>query len=116
MILTNNGAAQVNIASIVSSGDYAINVLPTGNVNASLFGLLASYAVGGQVYAQPLYVAGVKISGQGTQAREQQALSGSPDSSYLHIKQSRPIQFSPLEYLLDDANMRSAIKSVICHR
>jgi Abnormal spindle-like microcephaly-assoc'd, ASPM-SPD-2-Hydin len=42
------------------------NVLTTGNVNASQFGLLASYSVDGQVYAQPLYVAGVRISGSGS--------------------------------------------------
>jgi len=37
------------------------NVLTTGNVNQSQFGLLSSYAVDGQVYAQPLYVAGVNM-------------------------------------------------------
>jgi Abnormal spindle-like microcephaly-assoc'd, ASPM-SPD-2-Hydin len=45
------------------------NVLTTGNVNQSQFGLLASYAVDGQVYAQPLYVAGVHIAGLGDRHR-----------------------------------------------
>jgi hypothetical protein len=40
-------------------------VLTTGNVNQSQFGKLFSYPVDGDVYAQPLYVPGVNISGQG---------------------------------------------------
>jgi len=40
-------------------------VLSTANVNKGQFGKLASYAVDGQVYAQPLYVPGVSIPGLG---------------------------------------------------
>ena len=39
--------------------------LTQANVNTSTFGELMNYAVLGQVYAQPLYVAGVTIPGQG---------------------------------------------------
>ena len=39
--------------------------LNTTNVNAGQFGKLWSYPVGGQVYAQPLYVSGVTIPGAG---------------------------------------------------
>ena len=41
-------------------------VLTTGNVNSTQFGKLFSLEVDGQVYAQPLYVRGVSIPGQGT--------------------------------------------------
>ncbi|HEV2379545.1 MAG TPA: choice-of-anchor D domain-containing protein [Terriglobia bacterium] len=41
-------------------------VLATGNVNSKQFGKLFTLAVDGQVYAQPLYVQGVSIPGQGT--------------------------------------------------
>lgn len=40
-------------------------LLTTANVSASTFGLLFSYPVDGQVYAEPLYVPGVNIPGQG---------------------------------------------------
>ena len=40
-------------------------VLTTGNVNSAQFGKLFSYAVDGQIYAQPLYVANVSIPNQG---------------------------------------------------
>jgi hypothetical protein len=39
--------------------------LNTSNVNTSTFGILWSYLVKGQVYAQPLYVSGVTIPGVG---------------------------------------------------
>jgi autotransporter-associated beta strand protein len=41
-------------------------VLTPANVNASTFGELLSYAVTGQVYAQPLYVSNLAIPGKGT--------------------------------------------------
>ena len=40
-------------------------ILNLGNVNSSQFGKLATYAVDGQIYAQPLYVPNVSIPGQG---------------------------------------------------
>lgn len=42
------------------------SVLNTANVNKGQFGKLATYAVDGQVYAQPLYVPDVMIPGLGT--------------------------------------------------
>lgn len=41
-------------------------ILTPANVNSSNFGLSFSYAVDGQVYAQPLYLSGIAIPGQGT--------------------------------------------------
>ncbi len=41
-------------------------ILTPDNVNSSSFGQLFSYPVDGYVYAQPLYVYGLNISGQGT--------------------------------------------------
>ena len=41
-------------------------ILSPANVKTNTFGLLFTYPVDGQVYAQPLYVAGLSIPGQGT--------------------------------------------------
>ena len=41
-------------------------ILTPKNVNATKFGKLFSFTVDGQIYAQPLWVMGVKIPGQGT--------------------------------------------------
>src|SRR2546421_12071912 len=41
-------------------------ILTTANVSTNTFGKLFVYNVDGQVYAQPLYVSGLNIPGQGT--------------------------------------------------
>jgi len=38
-------------------------ILNTSNVNATSFGKIFSQSVDGQIYAQPLYMAGITISG-----------------------------------------------------
>ena len=45
--------------------DLAETALTPADVNASQFGKLATTSLDGTVYAQPLYVAGVAVSGQG---------------------------------------------------
>ncbi|HTW31780.1 MAG TPA: hypothetical protein VMD76_08885 [Candidatus Sulfotelmatobacter sp.] len=40
--------------------------LTTGNVNSTKFGLKSKLTVDGPIYAQPLYVGGVSVAGQGT--------------------------------------------------
>ena len=42
------------------------SILNTSNVNATSFGKLFSQSVDGQIYAQPLYMAGLAIPGKGT--------------------------------------------------
>src|ERR1700734_1030105 len=46
--------------------NYKESTLTQSNVNATTFGKLFTYAVDGQIYAQPLYVPGVTIAGKGT--------------------------------------------------
>ena len=43
--------------------DLTESILTTSNVNSTTFGKKCSYSVDGQVYAQPLYVPGVSITG-----------------------------------------------------
>jgi hypothetical protein len=45
--------------------NYQESILTRANVNATSFGKLFTYAVDGQVYAQPLYVPDVAIAGKG---------------------------------------------------
>ncbi len=49
-----------------SGVDSSETILTPGNVNVSTFGKLGFDTVDGKVDAQPLYVAGVSIPGQGT--------------------------------------------------
>src|SRR6266436_990706 len=49
------------------TGAYTTETMLTpANVNQANFGKIFSYAVDGRIYAQPLYVPGVAISGKGT--------------------------------------------------
>ena len=45
--------------------NYKESILTQANVNSTTFGKLFTYAVDGQVYAQPLFVPGVTIAGKG---------------------------------------------------
>jgi Legume lectin domain/Chitobiase/beta-hexosaminidase C-terminal domain len=63
--------AQVNVVTqhndISRTGQNTAETLLTpANVNSSQFGLLFSRPVDGQIYAQPLYLAGLQIPGAGT--------------------------------------------------
>jgi hypothetical protein len=48
-----------------SGANLSETILNTSNVNANQFGMLFSVSVDAQIYAQPLYVAGVTIPGKG---------------------------------------------------
>src|SRR5260221_12988640 len=68
--LSSTAKSQVNVTThhndIARTGaNTAETVLTPQNVNTTTFGKLFSHSVDGQVYAQPLYVAGVTL-GTGT--------------------------------------------------
>ena len=63
--------AQVNVLTYHNDNtrqgaNLSENILTPANVNQNSFGKLFSYDVDGYVYAQPLYVSGLNITGQGT--------------------------------------------------
>ncbi len=65
------GQAQVNILTANGNNDRTNanlqeSALSPATVNSTTFGKLGSFAVDGQVYAQPLYVSGLQYSGGGT--------------------------------------------------
>jgi hypothetical protein len=64
-------AAQVNVLTYHNDNtrqgaNLSETVLAPANVKLTSFGKLFSYAVDGNVYAQPLYISGLNIAGQGT--------------------------------------------------
>jgi len=71
MLISLQASAQVNVLTYHNDNSRTganLNetTLTPANVNASTFGKLFSYAVDGNVYAQPLFVSGLSITGQGT--------------------------------------------------
>ncbi len=68
LVLAMPAAAQVSVVTWHNDAartgqNLAETILTTTNVNSTTFGKKCSYAVDGQVYAQPLYVPGVSIAG-----------------------------------------------------
>lgn len=70
LILSLAAAAQVNVLTYHNDNrrtglNANETILSTANVNANQFGKLFSYVVDGHVFAQPLYMSNVSISGKG---------------------------------------------------
>src|SRR5580700_7469731 len=73
MVCTISAFSQNNVGVFTSRYDNARTgqnpeetILTPTNVNSTGFGKVFSYAVDGQIYAQPLWVYGVQIPGKGT--------------------------------------------------
>ena len=67
-LLSSGVQAQINVVTqhynlSRTGANLQETILNTSNVNITTFGLLRTYPVQGQVYAQPLYVAGVSLPG-----------------------------------------------------
>jgi uncharacterized protein (TIGR03437 family) len=59
-VLTGNNDNQRTNANLQET------ILTPANVNPNSFGMIGTFPVDGQIYAQPLYASGFQISGQGT--------------------------------------------------
>jgi hypothetical protein len=71
LIISLSAGAQVNVLTYrydntQQGANLSESILTPDNINAGSFGKLFSYTVDGYVYAQPLYVSGLSITGQGT--------------------------------------------------
>lgn len=71
VVMAMNAGAQVNVLTYHNNNsrigaNLNESTLTPDNVNSSTFGKLFTYTVDGNVYAQPLYVSGMDIPGQGS--------------------------------------------------
>ena len=91
----DNGRSGVNAAE---------TILNTTNTNVNQFGKLFSLAVDGQVYAEPLYVQGQAITGQGihnvvyivTEANSVYAFDADQGTSLWHVNFGAPLLCSQI--------------------